>query len=160
VAVRIRVPSPAARTMTAAGPADGTRPEVTRLGSFVSRKADGAAVSSGRDLRCLGWEKVHPEVTLHQVAALARRHSPDMGRIPAGYLPSARLGGRSHLLRHLPPIVPQARDHQALEARILSPSHRAGTRSLAAMPQRGRRLCHRPGVRGPARLGGELSRVV
>jgi hypothetical protein len=30
-----------------------------------------------------------------------------MGRIPAGYLPSARLGGRSHPLRRLHPIVPQ-----------------------------------------------------
>ncbi len=39
-AVRILVPSPAARTMTAAGPSEVTRPEVTRLGSFFVSRSD------------------------------------------------------------------------------------------------------------------------
>src|SRR5271165_1608292 len=72
VDVRIRVPSPAARMITVAGPL-----AVTRLGSSVSLQ---------------DWP-------VRVTAAQARRHSADDRRIPAVYLRLAAIGG--HELRAL-----------------------------------------------------------
>ena len=108
------------------------------------------------------WDVVLAKITLRWLAARTRRHPPDMGRIPAGYLRSVRLGRRSHALRSLPTIVPQTR-----ERRRATGQHRpyaeqqAGLRaSLTAVPSTIEPCCMQggpnlgdPQFRGPIGCG-------